>query len=80
MTKKTVTEFREYRANEAFRYEMPDDIDAEMLLLTNRREVITGHWEGGYGQRFIAWFPMPSRDSVREKELIKTGVIKHAIK
>jgi hypothetical protein len=52
-----------------WRYSMPAERSAKMLLLTVGKVAEVGNWIGGYGDLYIAWCPLPQRDKALEGEL-----------
>lgn len=53
-----------------WRYEMPEDRGAKVLLLTIGGICVLGRWYGALGQYFLAWSPMPKRNRDVERRLI----------
>lgn len=49
-----------------WRYGVPDERSAKMLLLTIGKVTVVGNWTGAYGEAFIAWCPLPQRDKALE--------------
>ena len=54
-----------------WRYWVPQNTDAKMLLLTKGGIAVAGSWSGELGQYFRAWCPMPKRDKVLEQRLFE---------
>lgn len=54
-----------------WRYAIPPNKGAKMLLLTVGCTAVVGTWTGAYGEQFIAWCPLPKRDKKREKEVLR---------
>ena len=52
-----------------WRYEVPKQTDAKVLLLTVGRVAVVGNWYGPIGKAFIAWAPLPKRDKQKEAQL-----------
>lgn len=58
-----------------FRYEVPANRGAKMLLLNTGGVAVVSNWTGQYGEQFIAWAPLPKRNKAEE---IRLGLIPKA--
>lgn len=52
-----------------WRYEVPQNTDAKVFLLTRGFVAVVGNWRGAYGEQFIAWAPMLKRNKDTERRL-----------
>jgi hypothetical protein len=52
-----------------WRYEVPENRSAKMLLLTIGGICVLGQWQGRLGEQFMAWSPMPKRNRDAERRL-----------
>ena len=52
-----------------WRYGVPENKAAKVLLLTVGKVAVVGNWSGSYGEQFIAWCPLPKRDKAAEARL-----------
>jgi len=52
-----------------WRYDIPTNRAAKVLLLTVGKVAVVGNWSGAYGEQFIAWSPLPKRDKAVEAAL-----------
>lgn len=63
-----------------WRYEVPSDRGAKMLLLTVGGICVSGRWYGALGENFLAWSPMPKRNRDAERSLINKIRPDHKLK
>ncbi len=51
-------------------YEVPENRNATVLLLTIGGQLVRGQWYGEHGEHFLGYFRMPKRDRAREAEIL----------